>query len=113
MGPRIADFGRRHNRQRQGAFQRVGWCEVIGCLTGSKPVAYGEAAGRFSAALYAAGETVVVDTTGLVQRLLFDQDQRKKQAGLDVATDPIRERFGSSALRRTASMPNPKDPRSS
>jgi len=48
------------------------------------------------------------DTTGLVQGLLFDQDQRKKQAGLDVASDQIRDRFGSSALRRAASLPNRK-----
>jgi DNA polymerase-4 len=50
------------------------------------------------------------DDTGLVQGLLFDQDERKKQAGLDVATDRIRERFGSSALRRAASLPNAKEP---
>jgi DNA polymerase-4 len=50
------------------------------------------------------------DTTGLVQGLLFDQDRRKKQAGLDVASDQIRERFGSSALRRAASLPQQKEP---
>jgi len=49
--------------------------------------------------------------TGLVQGLLFDQDERQKQAGLDVATDQIRERFGSSALRRAAALPNQKEPR--
>ena len=49
------------------------------------------------------------DAVGLVQGLLFDQDERQKQAGLDVATDQIRERFGSSALRRAASLTNRKD----
>ncbi len=50
------------------------------------------------------------DGTGLVQGFLFDQDQRKKQTGLDVASDQIRERFGSSALRRAASLPPQKEP---
>ena len=49
------------------------------------------------------------DTTGQVQGLLFDQDERKKQAGLDVAADQIRERFGSSALRRAASLSQQRD----
>jgi hypothetical protein len=49
------------------------------------------------------------NTTGLVQGLLFDQDERQKQAGLDVATDQIREPFGSSALRRAAVMPHRRD----
>ena len=47
------------------------------------------------------------DTTGQVQGLLFDQDERKKQAGLDVATDQIREKFGSAALRRAAAIQQP------
>lgn len=46
------------------------------------------------------------DTTGMVQGLLFDQDERKKQAGLDTAADQIRQRFGQSALRRAASLPH-------
>jgi DNA polymerase IV len=46
------------------------------------------------------------DNARLVQGLLFDQDERKRQAGLDVATDQIRKRFGSSALRRAASLPH-------
>ena len=49
------------------------------------------------------------DNPGLVQGLLFDQDERKKQAGLDVAADQIRERFGSSALRRAAALPHRGD----
>jgi hypothetical protein len=51
------------------------------------------------------------DGTGLVQGLLFDQDERKKQAGLDAAADQIRERFGSSALRRAAAMSHQEDRR--
>ena len=46
-----------------------------------------------------------LDETGLVQGLLFDQDERKKQAGVDTVSDQIRERIGSSALRRAASLP--------
>ena len=51
------------------------------------------------------------DGTGLVQGLLFDHEQRKKQAGLDAATDQIRRRFGSAALCRAASLPHGKDSR--
>jgi DNA polymerase-4 len=49
------------------------------------------------------------DTTGFVQRQLFDQDERQKQAGLDVAADQIRERFGVGALKRAASLPSQKE----
>jgi DNA polymerase-4 len=49
------------------------------------------------------------DNAGIVQGLLFDQDERQKQAGLDVATDQIRETFGAGALRRAASLTNRKD----
>jgi DNA polymerase-4 len=52
-----------------------------------------------------------LDDTGLVQGLLFDQERRKKQAGLDTVSDQIRERFGSSALRRAASLPYQREPR--
>lgn len=50
------------------------------------------------------------DATGLVQEFLFDREQRKKQAELDLASDRIRERFGSSALRRATSLPSKKEP---
>jgi DNA polymerase-4 len=50
------------------------------------------------------------DATGLVQGLLFDGEQRKKQTELDLASDQIRERFGSSALRRATSLPPKKEP---
>ena len=46
------------------------------------------------------------DATGHVQGMLFDQAERKKQAGLDLATDQIREKFGSGALRRAAGLPH-------
>jgi DNA polymerase-4 len=51
-----------------------------------------------------------LDDTGSVQGILFDRDERKKQEGLDAAADRIRERFGSSALRRAASLPSRKMP---
>jgi DNA polymerase-4 len=51
------------------------------------------------------------DGTGLVQGFLFGQDERKKQTGLDVATDQIWEKYGSSALRRAAALPHQKDTR--
>ena len=44
------------------------------------------------------------DTTGLVQGLLFDRDERTKQADLDAAADQIRERFGLGALCRASSL---------
>jgi DNA polymerase IV len=50
------------------------------------------------------------DTTGQVQGLLFGQDERKKQMDLDEAADQIREKFGSSALRRAASLPVQQEP---
>ncbi|MHB8863107.1 MAG: DNA polymerase IV [Pirellulaceae bacterium] len=46
------------------------------------------------------------DMSGMKQGLLFDQVERQKQAGLDVARDQIRDRFGSSALRPAASLPH-------
>jgi DNA polymerase-4 len=48
------------------------------------------------------------DESGLTQGLLFDQEDRQKQAGLDAVTDQIRERFDSSALTRAASLPHQK-----
>jgi DNA polymerase-4 len=51
------------------------------------------------------------DESGVRQGLLFDQQDRQKQAGLDTVADQIRERFGSSALTRAASLPHQKHPR--
>ncbi len=50
------------------------------------------------------------DESGLRQGLLFDPEQRRKQVGVDAVSDQIRERFGSSALRRAASLPCRDDP---
>ena len=50
-----------------------------------------------------------LDESQLRQGLLFDQDRRQKQAGLDAVTDQIWERFGSSALRRAASLRRPEE----
>lgn len=41
-----------------------------------------------------------IDRSGTKQGTLFEADAREKQAGLDEATDRIRERFGKTALRR-------------
>lgn len=43
------------------------------------------------------------DESGFRQGLLFEQEQRRKQANLDAVTDKIRARFGNSAVRRGAS----------
>jgi DNA polymerase-4 len=51
------------------------------------------------------------DDSGMRQRLLFDQEDRQKQAGVDAVADQIRERFGSAALRRAASLSYGKHPR--
>ena len=50
-----------------------------------------------------------LDESQMRQGLLFDQDRRQKQAGLDAVTDQIWERFGSSALRRAASLRRPEE----
>lgn len=52
-----------------------------------------------------------LDASSMKQGLLFDQGQRQKQAELDTMTDHIRERFGSSALRRAASLSRQKPTR--
>ena len=51
------------------------------------------------------------DESGVRQGLLFDQENRQKQAGLDAVADQVRERFGYSALTRAASLPHQKRPR--
>ena len=45
-----------------------------------------------------------IDSSGLAQRQLFDEEERSRQSQLDTATDQIRSRFGSSALRRGSSL---------
>ncbi len=51
------------------------------------------------------------DESGLCRGSCSIRIRRKKQAGLDAVTDQIRERFGSSALRRAASFPHCSKPR--
>lgn len=53
-----------------------------------------------------------LDASGVRQGLLFDQDQRQRQAGLDAISDQIRDRFGMLALRRATSLQHPTPPRS-
>ncbi len=50
------------------------------------------------------------DASGRRQGLLFDQGEQRRQAGLDAVTDRIRDRFGSSALRRATSLPYQQRP---
>lgn len=52
-----------------------------------------------------------LDAAQSAQGLLFDQDERKKQAGVDAVADQIRERFGAGALRRATSLSHPDEPR--
>jgi DNA polymerase-4 len=45
-----------------------------------------------------------LDDTGLVQGLLFDQEEREKQSQADAVADQIKERFGAGALRRASTL---------
>lgn len=45
-----------------------------------------------------------IDDSGLVQRTLFDREDRQKHAELDATVDEIRERFGADALRRASGL---------
>ncbi len=47
-----------------------------------------------------------LDDTGLVQGMLFDQEERQKQSRVDTVADQIKERFGGTALRRGSSLQN-------
>ena len=47
-----------------------------------------------------------LDDTGLVQGMLFDQEERQKQSRLDAVADQVKERFGTEALRRGSSLRN-------
>jgi len=51
-----------------------------------------------------------IDETGLVQGLLFDQEERQKQTRLDTVADQAKDRFGSSALRRASSLERGVEP---
>jgi DNA polymerase IV len=45
-----------------------------------------------------------LDDTGLVQGMLFDQEERQKQARLDSVADQLKDRFGTGSLRRGSSL---------
>ena len=45
-----------------------------------------------------------LDDTGLVQGMLFDGEERQKQSRVDAVADEIKERFGTTALRRGSSL---------
>ncbi len=45
-----------------------------------------------------------LDDTGLIQNLLFDQEERQKHSLLDAVADQVKERFGTEALRRGSSL---------
>ena len=45
-----------------------------------------------------------LDDTGLIQNMLFDQEERQKHALLDAVADRVKERFGTESLRRGSSL---------
>ena len=45
-----------------------------------------------------------LDDTGMVQQMLFDQEDRQKQSRADAVADQIKERFGPGALRRGSGL---------
>ena len=45
-----------------------------------------------------------IDRSRVTQGLLFDEPQRQRQAQLDEVSDLVKDRFGSSALRRGSSL---------
>jgi DNA polymerase-4 len=51
-----------------------------------------------------------LDATGLVQGMLFDQEERQKQSRVDTVADQIKERFGRTALRRGSGLQNDGSP---
>ncbi len=48
-----------------------------------------------------------LEEEGLVQGLLFDQDERRKQSQVDAVADQLKTRFGPDALRRGSSLQRP------
>jgi DNA polymerase-4 len=54
-----------------------------------------------------------LDDTGLVQHMLFDQEERQKQARLDTVADQLKDRFGTEALRRGSSLDRGEKPKPS
>jgi DNA polymerase-4 len=45
-----------------------------------------------------------LDETGLVQRVLFDGEEREKQSRVDAVADEIKQRFGTAAIRRGSGL---------
>lgn len=45
-----------------------------------------------------------IDDRGLAQGLLFDQEERQRQARIDAVTDLAKERFGAGAIRRGSGL---------
>ena len=54
-----------------------------------------------------------LDDTGLVQGMLFDQEERQKQTRLDTVADQLKDRFGTEALRRGSSLERGEKPKPS
>jgi DNA polymerase-4 len=54
-----------------------------------------------------------IDDSGMVQRLLFDQEDRKRQSRLDTVADQLKDRFGTEALRRGSSLERGEKPKPS
>jgi DNA polymerase-4 len=54
-----------------------------------------------------------LDDTGLIQGMLFDREEREKQARLDTVADQLKDRFGTEALRRGSSLERGEKPKPS
>ncbi len=48
-----------------------------------------------------------LDDTGLVQGILFDQEERQKQSQVDAVADQVKEKFGFGAIRRGSNIRPP------
>jgi DNA polymerase IV len=53
------------------------------------------------------------DDSGLVQRLLFDREEREKQSRLDAVADQVKERFGRGSLYRGSNPEHGEKPKPS
>jgi DNA polymerase IV len=51
-----------------------------------------------------------LDDTGLVQGMLFDQEDREKQSRVDAVADQIKQRFGAGALKRGSGLDEKQGP---
>ena len=50
------------------------------------------------------GQWLLAVDPQIAQRLLFDQDERKRQTRLAAVADQVKERFGGESLRRGSSL---------